>query len=523
MIQKSTLHNKIYYWLLLLLAASLPLSVFASSFVQILLGLNWIIEGRYKEKWERLRKDRGFWIYSIFYLVHLLGMIWSSDLFFGLKDLKVKLPLIVIPFIIVTSGCPSLKEIKYLLTTFIAGNVIASFAVVMALTNLIPVEINEYRNASLFISHIRFSLMIVLCIAFSVYLLFIDKDKLDRRIWYFLLFSLIWLPVFLVILRSLSGIVILVLLVLFVSFHLVLKVRRKMTKYILLGFLIFLPLFAIVYSVSAFKRFYDVETIDPASIDSVSPEGNRYVNILDNKEIENGNYVWLHVCPEELEREWALRSDYPYKGKSDNGSFIRFTLIRYMTSKGLRKDAAGMAQLSKTDIEAIERGIANHIYLNRFALYPRVYEVIWEIDRYRMGHSPNDKSMIQRYFYFQAGYSIAQEHPWLGVGTGDVRQAFQDYYEQVDSPLRLERRRRAHNQYLTFFIAFGILGGLLCFAAVVVPVFMKRRWKSYMTTILFFTMCLSMLNEDTLETTSGAVMIALFYGLFVFGPNWKWK
>lgn len=521
--QKTSLHNKIYFWLLLLLAISLPLSIFASSVIQILLGLNWLIEGKFREKWSRLKSDKGFWIYSIFFLVHIVGMLWTNDLLHGLKDLKVKLPLLVIPFIIVTSGSPSLKEIKYLLSAFIAGNVIGSFAVVLALLHVIPVEINEYRNASLFISHIRFSLMIVFSIAFAGYLVFLDREKMDKRIRYFLLFALAWLPVFLVVLRSLSGVVILILLVLFLSFHLVLRVRSKAARFILLAFLIFIPLFAIIYTGSAVKRFYTIEKVDPKNIEEVTVEGNKYVNVLDNKETENGNYVWLHVCSEELEREWALRSDYPFKGKSDNGSFIRFTLIRYMTSKGLRKDAEGMAQLDDIDIAAIEKGIANFIYLKRFALYPRIYEVIWEIDRYRKGYSPNDKSMIQRYFYMRAGYSIAKENPLFGVGTGDVRQAFQDYYDQVDSPLRPERRRKAHNQYLTYMVAFGIIGGLICIVAVILPVFRKRRWGSYMTTILFFIICLSMLNEDTVETTSGVVMIALFYGLFVFGPDWKWK
>ncbi len=523
MIQKTSLHTKIYFWLLLLLAASLPLSVFASSFIQLLLGLNWLIEGKFKEKWSRLKSDKGFWIYSFFFVVHIVGMLWTNDLAFGLKDLKVKLPLLVIPFILVTSASLSLKEIKYLLTAFIGGNVIGSFAVVLALTHMIPVEINEYRNASIFISHIRFSLMIVLSIAFAVYLVVLDKEKMDKRFRYFLIFALAWLPVFLVVLRSLSGIVILILLVFFISFHLVLKVRSRAGRFILLGLMIFMPLFTILYTAGSIKRFYTVETVNPEDIDEVSMEGNRYVNILDNKEIENGSYVWLHVCPDELEREWALRSDYPYKGKSDNGSFIRFTLIRYMTSKGVRKDAPGMAQLDDQDIEAIEKGIANYIYLRRLALYPRIYEAIWEIDRYRMGYSPNDKSMVQRFFYLRAGFTIAKEHPLFGVGTGDVRQAFYNYYDQVDSPLRPERRRRAHNQFLTYVVAFGIIGTLIIFAAVVLPIFRKKRWGSYMTTVLFFTMCLSMLNEDTLETTTGAVMIALFYGLFVFGPSWKWR
>ncbi len=523
MIQKALLHKNIYFYLLLLLAASLPFSVFATSLFQILLLMNWLIEGQYREKWNRLKNERGFWVYALFYLVHIIGMIWTDNLMSGLNDLKVKLPLIFIPFLLVSSGTPSMKELKYILTAFIGGNVIASIAVILALTHIIPLEIQEYRNASLFISHIRFSLMIVMSIAFSGYLIFIGGKLQNKWIKYILVLSFVWLLMFLVILRSLSGIVILILLILFIAFHLVRTVRDPAGRFMLSVFILFIPLFAILYTGHAIKKFYTVELVTPGDVDSVSIEGNRYINIPENEEIENGNYVWLHVCPDELEREWALRSDYPYKGKCENGSFLRFTLIRYMTSKGLRKDAVGMKQLDNSDIAAIERGIANYIYLKRFALYPRIYEIIWEIDRYKLGFSPNDKSLVQRYFYLRAGVSIAGENLWKGVGTGDVRQSFDDYYDQIDSPLRPERRRRAHNQYLTLFLTFGLIGGIVCLASLMIPVFINRKWGSYMTIVLFFTMTLSMLNEDTLETSSGVVLFGLFYAIFTFGPDWKWK
>jgi NADH:ubiquinone oxidoreductase subunit 3 (subunit A) len=230
--------------------------------------------------------------------------------------------------------------------------------------------------------------------------------------------------------------------------------------------------------------------------------------------------VWIYLCEEELEEEWKKISNYDYHGKADNGDLLKFTIIRYLSSKGLRKDALGLQQLDSLDIAAIESGIANHIYLNRFALYPRIYEVIWEFDRYRLGYNPNDKSLIQRYYYLKAGIAIASENLVFGVGTGDVRQAFEEYYESNDSPLRLERRRRAHNQYLTFAVAFGIPGLLICLLAIILPVFMKKRWTSFMAVIFLLTIGLSMLDEDTLETTPGAVMFGFFYALFIFGEKW---
>lgn len=521
--RNSNLHRQIYFSLLLLLAASLPLSIFATSVIQFLLLINWGLEGNYREKWNRLRQNRSFWVYVVFYVVHLIGMAWSSDIQYGLKDLKIKLPLLIIPFLVVSSGALSLKQIRYILAAFIAGNMIGSLASLLALLNVIGADMESYRNASLFINHIRFSLMIVLSIMFAAYMLFRKEPGENKYLRLMYLSAILWLPVFLVILRSLSGIVIVVVVVLFLSYILVRTVPDRAGRFMLTVLIVTIPLFLIIYIGSAIDRFYSFEEIDPAELDSLTVQGNAYIHYPEKRETENGNFVWINVCPRELEQEWSKVSDYDYKGKADNGDFIRFTLIRYLTSKGLRKDAAGVRQLDSTDIQAIESGIANHIYLNRFKLYPRIYEVIWEFDRYRLGFSPNDKSLVQRYYYLKAGIHIASENLLYGVGTGDVRQAFDSYYEESDSPLRLERRRRAHNQYLTLAVAFGIPGLLISLLALVIPVSMNNHWRSYMALVFLLTMALSMLDEDTLENTPGAVMFGLFYALFVFGPQWKWR
>ena len=105
--------------------------------------------------------------------------------------------------------------------------------------------------------------------------------------------------------------------------------------------------------------------------------------------------------------------------------------------------------------------------MQRFRLYPRIYEVIWEIDRYRMGFDPNEKSVVQRYLYLDAGWKIAREHLLFGVGNGDVNVVFKEYYESTNSPLDEKWRRRAHNQFLTFLISFGIPGMVICLIALV--------------------------------------------------------
>jgi len=519
---RKLIHEQVYFYALLLMAVSLPLSIFTTSLAQIILLANWIVEGRFHEKWERFRGNRALWIFLALYLMHATGLLWSTDAAYSLKDMRVKLPLFFLPLIVATSVPLVKQQVNRILLLFTMAVFAASMASVMALAGWLPVEVEGYRDLSLFISHIRFSLMIVLAILTVVYFLFIQRNSLSRfeRIVY--LVFLIWFPAFLVLLKSLSGIVILGFLAFILMARAVFEIRDPVIRFMVFVPVIMIPLFAIIYLGHAINKYYTFDEMNPEAIDTVTAEGNPYVNRPELMEVENGHYIWLHVCEPELEREWNRVSSMDYSGHTTNGNSIRGTLIRYLTSRGLRKDAAGFSKLKPSEIKAIEKGIANHLYLQRFRLYPRIYEVIWEIDRYRMGYSPNEKSVVQRYLYLEAGWKIAREKPLFGVGTGDVKQAFREYYEEVHSPLNEKWRRRAHNQYLTFMIGLGVVGLVVCLFALVAPLFVNGRQRSFLAAGFMILILLSMLNEDTLETSAGVAFVAFFYAIFVFGPRYPW-
>ena len=519
---RKEVHEQVYFYTLILIAVSLPLSIYTSSMFQIALLLNYLAEGKFREKWLRLKGNRALWIFLLLYLIHVAGLLWSQDDTYGLKDLKVKLPLLILPLIVGTSVPLVRKQSDTILLFFSLSVFAGSMASVMKLTGLLPGQIEGYRDLSIFISHIRFSLMIVLALLVAFYLLIIQREDLPRFHRFFYFGCLLWFPIFLVLLKSLSGIIIGGILAIFILGRAVFEIRDPAIRFMAVVAVIMIPLFSIIYLGHAVNKFYALDPMAEADPDSVTVEGNRYFNQPDRKETENGHYVWIHVCEKEMEREWNRLSEIDYHGLTANGNGIRMTLIRFLTSKGLRKDAAGVRQLDPEEIRAIERGVANVIYMKRFRLYPRIYEVIWEIDRFRMGYDPNDKSVVQRYFYLDAGWKIARQNLLLGVGTGDVKQAFRDYYESIDSPLEAKWRRRSHNQYLTFMIALGIPGLVLAVTAMVAPLYIARRERSFLAAGLLILLMISMLNEDTLETSAGTAFTAFFFALFIFGPDYPW-
>jgi type III secretory pathway component EscS len=512
----------VYFYTLIAIAASLPISIFSTSMFQIILLLNWLAEGRFKEKWNRAAGNRALWVFLLLYVLHMVGMLWSEDLAYGLKDMKIKLPLLILPLILATSRPLEKRQVHRILLFFSLSVFVASMASVMKLLGWIPGEVEGYRDLSIFMSHIRFSLMIVLTILIVVYFLFVLRNSISRAERIFYLLGLFWFPIFLVLLKSLSGIVIAVILGFFILTRIVFEIRDQALRFMVSVPVVMIPLFAVIYLGHSINKFYTFDELIPEEVDTHTAEGKAYKNFTELREVENGHYIWLYICDEELEREWEKVSDIDYSGLTTNGNSIRGTLIRFLTSKGLRKDAAGLKKLSPEEVKAIERGTANYIYMQRFRLYPRIYEVIWEIDRYRLGFDPNEKSVVQRYLYLDAGWKIAREHLLYGEGNGDVKLAFKNYYESIDSPLSDKWRRRAHNQFLTFLISFGIPGLIITVLALVAPVFLAGRGRSFLAVGFMILFLLSMLNEDTLETSAGAVFVAFFYAIFVFGPDFPW-
>jgi hypothetical protein len=520
---RKTFHEQVYFYTLILLAASLPLSIFTTSMFQIVLAGNWLVEGRFLEKWNKAKQNRALQVILLFSLIHLLGLLWSQDLAYGLKDLKIKLPLFALPLIFATSVPLAKRQVHYILLFFTLGVFAASIASVMKLVGWIPGEVEGFRDLSLFMSHIRFSLMIVVALLIVVYFLFVLSNtisKVERLVY---LVGLIWFPVFLVVLKSLSGIIIGFFLAFFILIRMVFEIRDQSIRFMVFVPVVMIPLFSIIYLGHSINKFYNIDEIIPSELDSHTMEGHRYKNYPKLREVENGHHIWLYICDVELEREWNKVSDIAYQGgQTTNGNSIRGALIRFLTSKGYRKDAVGVKNLTSVEIKAIEHGTANYIYMQRFRLYPRIYEVIWEIDRYRMGFSPNEKSVVQRYLYLDAGWKIARENLLFGVGNGDVVDVFEEHYNSTDSPLSQEWRRRAHNQFLTFLISFGIPGLLICIFSLVAPLFLAGRQRSFLAVGFMILFLLSMINEDTLETSCGAAFVSFFYSLFLFGPDFPW-
>jgi O-antigen ligase len=79
--------DRIYQYLLISLAFFMPLTVFIANVIIVIIVLLWLFSGSYKIKLQQIFNNK-FIIASIgFYLLHIIGLIWTEELEWGFKIL----------------------------------------------------------------------------------------------------------------------------------------------------------------------------------------------------------------------------------------------------------------------------------------------------------------------------------------------------------------------------------------------------------------------------------------------------
>ncbi len=506
--------RRIYRVLLALIAFFLPLSEWMLSFFTIVLVLFWILIGDYRNPASLVRKRKILVVFLLFYGVYLLWMINTSDLISGIRELRLKLPLLVFPL---AAGfcCPLRKEdIMVILSSFIAGTVVSSLAGVALNASEVFSGLADTRELSPFISHIRLSMMAVFAIFASFSAALNEKPVKWRQVY---LFAGIWLFIYLSVTFSISGIILLMAALAFAGIYSVVFIIPGYRKYLFFSALFIVFLALILFFYREVKFFYRDGGAYSLPYDSLTLNGNPYRHDTLRADIENGNPVWVYLCEDELRKEWNARSGIPYDSLDRKGQQVKYTIIRYMTSAGLRKDSAGVASLDREDIYAVENGYTNRLFTKWGPWKRKAYETIWQVDYYIKGGNPSGHSLTQRIEFMKTAFNIWKRFPFSGTGTGDLRKEFIEQYRINGSNLAPEYRLLSHNQYLTFLASFGLAGFTVIFFSILYPFFASGTFRRFLPALFLVIILVSMMWEDTLETHTGVSFFAYFYSVFVFG------
>ena len=440
--------------------------------IGILLGLlNLLLECNYKALFNSLRSNRLFLLIAGLFFLHLLGMFWTENYSEGWDDVRMKTSLITIPLIVFAKPALIVKFQDRLLTLLLL-----TILIIASLNTLTYFQFfgdryyGDLRELSLFGSHIRFGILVAFGVAIAIYF---GSTRFGswRKVYWIAAFLLVAYTMFSQVFSGLLS----VLIVLLLS-----------------------GLFAI------YKKKYNWVGIGLVTIGLFSGLAVIYYLSIP---LSSTN---LPVNMGELEIEWKQHSTYNFQGNDRKKQPIKYTLIRYLHSKKLPANRLGINKLQASDFKEIENGTAD-IHEKKPGFIGRLNEMRYQI---HVANNPNGSTLLQRLEFWKAGWQIAQKNFIFGVGTGDIKPAFQEEYKTSNSLLLPENRVEAHNTYLTFFITFGIGGALyLCY---VVFIYFKFQIKSRDKLALIFIVLIavSFLTEDTLETQMGISIFSYLYALF---------
>jgi O-antigen ligase len=496
-------------------AFCLPVSIWLLSLFTILTFISWILNGGFIKVKLLTGEKKEILIFFSIYLVYLIWMLNTSDTRTGFTELRLKLPLLLFPLVTGLSSPIEGKELRIIITSFISGVIVSSAYGVLTGADLVFSGLADTRTLSPFISHIRLALMAVAGIFFCVWYVFCLPAGSKWK--FFFIISGTWMTIYLFLLVSVTGILVFLMILVVSAYLYIYRSGSKLLKTLFPVVIVFALLISSFFIYSEIRSFYKPGNYYSMPSDSITSGGNKYTNFISRKDIENGNRVWIYLCEDELRKEWNKRSSIRYDSSDKAGQELRFTLIRYMTSAGLKKDSAGMSMLGDTDIKNVERGMTNKNFPVWSPVKKKIYEIIWQIDYYRNGGNPSRHSITQRIEFLKTGWQIFLSAPLLGTGTGDLVSAYSSQYTKNNSSLEPEFRLLCHNQFLTFLVSFGIIGTVIICLALFYPFIKVRGYMSYPATVFFIIVILSMLGEDTLETHTGITFFVYFYSVFIFG------
>ncbi len=182
----------------ILLGASvffLPLWQILSIISWALLIMNWIRNENYRNVFQRLNQLPYLWFLIGFYCLHIIGLIWTTDLKDGLEDLQMKIVILILPIIFCTLE-PKSFSLKNISRVIWASCFVASVICLVNAFNQYAitknVEVFYYTFYSFLLHPTYFSMYMNLAVLLVIYELINEYKVASTKLKGLLFFLLIY-------------------------------------------------------------------------------------------------------------------------------------------------------------------------------------------------------------------------------------------------------------------------------------------------------------------------------------------
>ena len=492
--RRKEIHYGIFLIGLVGLLIGLPFSKIIMSCSGMLLALNWIVEGDWKRKFAIFSSDKKLWLLLFLYFVFIIGQFFSEPFGCGTRMLKTRLPLLYLPLILATT--PLKKDhLRKLLQ---------GYAWILAATTLVAwynFIFNHYQDIRLiypFCKHINYGIQ--LCTGFLISLGLWHTNRVSsKRQRYLMLGARLYLFVCMVVFAKYTALIAgIITLFAWGTYHILTK-QTKLKKVIFLFATLFV-IGGVVGFVGVLAHNYFTPRFNPNTPHPThTSHGNPYI-FNTTSVVENGEYIDVYLCEQELQEAWALRSSLPYED-------IKYTLIRYLNSIGQHKDYDAVMQLSNEAISDIENGIANIKYTTPLN---RLYVTFFEISN---SENIEGKSLMKRLNTWRITCSLIAQRPLTGYGCGSAIRTLQE--EQKKQHPTLKPIPDPHQQYLEDALTFGIPLAVAVLAVYIFLLYYGVKTHNLIFVLTLFMLLLTLFIEGN-NYQSATTLFAFITSVFTY-------
>ena len=237
------LHSTITYYLIILLSLCIPLSRVVSVYIIGLIILNWFLEARFVKRFIIVRKSfrrKDILLFGLLYINYLIGLLYTSNLDYGLFSVQVKASLIIFPILFATFNIEfwNINKTITVLIAFLVGSFSSSIISLInaTISYYFSSDPTDFYYASLSIFHHPSYSALYMTFSIAILIGFVLDSRIKLRKWLLILaiMFVVYFHVYTVMLSSKAGILALIL-IFFITVSYVIFVNRR---YILGSFLI---------------------------------------------------------------------------------------------------------------------------------------------------------------------------------------------------------------------------------------------------------------------------------------------
>ena len=266
----------------------LPSSKIILSISTMLILLNLLLEADYRKYWRNIRNNRLFLILAAYFILHLVGLLWTENFVYAFQDLRIKLTVFLIPLAIVSKPLESEKQLRNILFLFCATLVFTSLVNFAAYQHWFGTRsYSDIRALSLFGSHIRYGILIAMGATISLYYFW----KMETTKKWILVPVLIWFCFYTYYSQIISGLLALILIL--CTFLIFVGFRKSKSR----GYSIVVVLFVVLAlpSIYLFRTLSDQTKIDISKLEPFTPFGNEYTHNVNEKTYVNGTPIFTYL------------------------------------------------------------------------------------------------------------------------------------------------------------------------------------------------------------------------------------